>query len=58
MLSSKDTDIRKDIGRLPCEEEAEIGVVLPQPGGVWSHHELEEGKKVPSLEALEGAWPC
>lgn len=38
--------------------EAEAGVLLPQLRNTWGYQKLEEVRKGPSLEALEGAWPC
>lgn len=42
----------------PVKMEAENGVIQPHTKESWSHQNLEEGKKGPLLELLEGTWPC
>lgn len=38
--------------------KTETGVVMLQAMEGWGRQKLEEAKKYPLLEALEGAWPC
>lgn len=45
----------KYLRRKPCEDEAELGVVQPQPSNTWSHQMLGEARKDPPLEPLESA---
>ena len=45
-------------GRRSFEDEAEIGVMLPQAKECLGPPEAETGREGPSLEPSEGAWPC
>ena len=45
-------------GRRLCEMKAEVGAMPPQAKDGKSHQGLEEARKDPPLETLEGVWPC
>ena len=50
-----DTGTKKKNGHV--NTEAGIGVMFHKLNSAWGCKTLEEARKVPSLEALDGMWP-
>lgn len=44
-------------GRWPREDRQRLELVFHKPRNSWGHQKLEEVRKDPPTEPLEGAWP-